>query len=185
MARLRVSLYADNAAVFINSVKEDVDMVMQIMHSFGEATGLCINVNKSTVAPISCSHINLDEVLQNFAGAQVQFSINYLGLPVSLGRLCMVHLQPILDRAAQRLSGWQGRLMNMVGGKNWSSLFSACCPHIYLQKLSHRENSIVQWTSRGRDSCGRVTKTCREVSARSIGIVPVGHCSMEVWASPI
>jgi hypothetical protein len=117
MARLRVSLYADNAAVFINSVKEDVDMVMQIMHSFGEATGLCINVNKSTVAPISCSHINLDEVLQNFAGAQVQFSINYLGLPVSLGRLCMVHLQPILDRAAQRLSGWQGRLMNIGGRK--------------------------------------------------------------------
>jgi hypothetical protein len=50
-------------------VKADIDMVMQIMHSFREATGLCINVSKSTVAPIKRSQINLDEVLQNFAGA--------------------------------------------------------------------------------------------------------------------
>jgi hypothetical protein len=65
MARLRLSLYADDAAV----LKADVGMVMQIMHSFGEATGLCINVSKSTVALIKCPQINLDEVLQNFAGA--------------------------------------------------------------------------------------------------------------------
>jgi hypothetical protein len=81
LVRLRLSLYVDDAAVFINPVKADVDMVMQIMCSFGDATGLCINVNKSIVAPIRCSNINLGEALQNFTGAQVQFPINYLSLP--------------------------------------------------------------------------------------------------------
>jgi hypothetical protein len=39
MARLRLSLYADDATVFINPMKVDVDMVMQIMQRFGDATG--------------------------------------------------------------------------------------------------------------------------------------------------
>jgi hypothetical protein len=82
MAWLRLSLYADDAAVFINLVQADVDMVMQIMQRFDDAIGLRINVNKSSVAPIRCSQINLGEVLQNFAGAQVQFPITYLSLPL-------------------------------------------------------------------------------------------------------
>jgi hypothetical protein len=45
--------------------------------------------------------------------AQVQFPITYLGLSLCLGWLRMVHLQPILDRAAHRLTGWQGKLMNV------------------------------------------------------------------------
>jgi hypothetical protein len=119
MARLRLSMYVDDVAVFVNSVKADVDMVMQIMQMFGDATGLHMNVNKSIVAPIRCSHVNLGEVLQNFASAQVQFPITYLGLSLCLGRLRMVHLQPILDRAAHKLSGWQGKLMNIGGVRNW------------------------------------------------------------------
>jgi hypothetical protein len=57
IARLRLSLYAAAAAaaVFINPVREEVDVLMEIMHKFGEATGLRINVHKSTVVPIRCS----------------------------------------------------------------------------------------------------------------------------------
>jgi hypothetical protein len=64
---------------------------------------------------VNSGDINLDEVLQNFAGAQVQFLITYLDLSVCLGQLRMVHLQPILDRVVRRLLGWQGKLMNIGG----------------------------------------------------------------------
>jgi hypothetical protein len=63
MARLRLSLYGDDAAVFINPVKEEVEMLMTIMKHFRDATGLCINIAKSTVVPIRCSNVDLDEVL--------------------------------------------------------------------------------------------------------------------------
>jgi hypothetical protein len=63
MACLRLSLYADDVAVFVNPVKADFDMVMQIMQMFGDATRLHINVNKSSIAPIKCSQVNLGEVL--------------------------------------------------------------------------------------------------------------------------
>jgi hypothetical protein len=42
-ARLRLSLYTDDVAIFMNPVKADIDMVMEILHNFGEATGLRIN----------------------------------------------------------------------------------------------------------------------------------------------
>jgi hypothetical protein len=111
----RLSLYADDTVVFVNPIKQEVDLIMDIMRCFGDATGLRININKSTVAPIHCSQLNLDEVLQNFSGARVTYPITYLGLSVTLGRLKLVHLQSVFDRAATKLAGWQGKLLNMGG----------------------------------------------------------------------
>jgi hypothetical protein len=102
-------LYADDAAVFLNPGRQEVDLVMAIKQHFGEAMGLCINVSKSSVAPIRCTGIDLDSVLQNISGGRVPFPITYLGLSVTLGRLRMAHLQPVLDKATTKLAGWQGQ----------------------------------------------------------------------------
>jgi hypothetical protein len=88
---------------------------MEIMNAFGAATGLKINMQKSTVAAIRCADINLDDVLQDFPGPRVTFPTKYLGLPLTLGRLRMVHLQYILDKSKTKVAGWQGRLLNVSG----------------------------------------------------------------------
>lgn len=88
---------------------------MEIMSAFGEATGLKINMQKSVVAMIRCASIDMDEVLQDFLGPRVNFPMQYLGLPLTLGRLRMVHLQYIQDRAKAKVAGWQGRLLNVAG----------------------------------------------------------------------
>jgi hypothetical protein len=111
-------LYVDDAAVFVNPDKNDMDTIMDIMHQFGAATGLKINVHKSSDAPIRCSQVNLDDVLQNFVGEIVQFPVNYLGLPLSLGHLRMSHLQPILGPASGKLSGWQSKLFTLAVAKS-------------------------------------------------------------------
>jgi hypothetical protein len=67
-AKLRLSLYANDAVVFVNPIKQDVDMVTRIMQRFGDATGLGINLEKSSVAPICCQDINLDDILTSFSG---------------------------------------------------------------------------------------------------------------------
>jgi hypothetical protein len=94
--QLQLSLYADHAVVFINPMQSDVDMVMTILSHFGAVTGPKINVNKSSVVAIRCSQINLDDVLYNFSGQRATFTISYLGLPITLGRLKISHLQFIL-----------------------------------------------------------------------------------------
>jgi hypothetical protein len=68
-AHIWLSLYADDATVFSNPVRNEVDLIMAVMQRFGEATSLCINMNESTATPIRCSGIDLDSVLQNFSGA--------------------------------------------------------------------------------------------------------------------
>lgn len=104
-ARLRLSLYIDDTVSFSNPTREDISAIMQIMHAFGDATGLRINMSKSTVATIRCAGIDMDDVLTDFSGTRVNFPIQYLGLPLSLGRVRMVHLQYIQDWAKSRIAG--------------------------------------------------------------------------------
>jgi hypothetical protein len=51
----------------------------------------------------------MDDVFADFADRRVTFPIQYLGLPLTLGRIKMVHLQYIQDRARGKLAGWQGK----------------------------------------------------------------------------
>jgi hypothetical protein len=113
--RLRLSLYANDVAVFMNPVKSYIDVIMEILHNFGEATGLRINLDKSTVAPIRCAQVNLDELLQVFQDSIVSFPMKYLGLPITLGSLKFNHLQSVFDQAANKLAGRQSGLLNIGG----------------------------------------------------------------------
>ncbi|CAD6253342.1 unnamed protein product [Miscanthus lutarioriparius] len=54
-ASLRLSLYADNAVRLTNPVKTAINCIMEIMKAFGDATGLRINMAKSSVATIRCA----------------------------------------------------------------------------------------------------------------------------------
>jgi hypothetical protein len=47
--------------------------------------------------------------------ALVEFPIKYLGVPLSLTKLPKLALQPLLDRAADRLPIWKGRLLHRCG----------------------------------------------------------------------
>jgi hypothetical protein len=114
-ASLRISMYADDAVIFTNPNRQDIARIMEIMRAFGEATGLLINMAKSTVAPIRCTGLDMDDILHDFPGPRVSFPTQYLGLPLTLGRLKMVHLQYIQDRAKGKVAGWQGKLLNVAG----------------------------------------------------------------------
>jgi mannosylglycoprotein endo-beta-mannosidase len=60
---LRTSLYADDAAVFVAPIKNDVRNLACILQRFGEVIGLCTNFTKSSVAAIRCGNIVLNDVL--------------------------------------------------------------------------------------------------------------------------
>ena len=63
-ARLRLSLYADDAAMFLKPTREEVTKVQEILAAFGTASGLVVNTAKSAVYPICCGDIDLNEVLE-------------------------------------------------------------------------------------------------------------------------
>jgi len=79
-AKWRTSMYADDAAIFVNPKKEDIDAVKFILETFGKVSGLCINMDKSSIHLIRYEDIDLDHVPSSFSGTRDTFPCRYLGL---------------------------------------------------------------------------------------------------------
>jgi hypothetical protein len=112
---LRTSLYADDAVIFIAPSKQDVQNLTAILQGFGEVTGLCTNFHKSSVVPICCNNINLDDILHGTLVLRTSFPLKYLGLPPSVRCLRRTDFQSLDDKAARKIPSWNGKLINMAG----------------------------------------------------------------------
>jgi ketosteroid isomerase-like protein len=53
-AKLRCSLYADDAAIFANPDRMELDNINTIQKTFGDCSGLHVNLNKTDIFPIRC-----------------------------------------------------------------------------------------------------------------------------------
>jgi hypothetical protein len=111
----RISLYADDVALFLRPAAEDISLTLQILQLFGDASGLRTNVQKSSVMPIQCSDDNM-AVIQSLLPCEIMsFPCKYLGLPLSLRKLTREQFQPIIDRIADHLPGWKADLLTRAG----------------------------------------------------------------------
>jgi hypothetical protein len=73
----------DDVVIFIRLTKDDVNNLRDLLANSGVVTGLQTNLQKTTVSVISCSGINIEEILTGFPITRVHFPIKYLGLPLS------------------------------------------------------------------------------------------------------
>ncbi|GJM85001.1 hypothetical protein PR202_ga00728 [Eleusine coracana subsp. coracana] len=108
----RVSLYADDVVMFLRPVASDLNLITEILRVFGTASGLKINIQKSSVAPIRCSEEEVVAIQQLLPCEVADFTCKYLGLPLSVNKLAKFQVQPIL---ANQLPGWKADLMNRAG----------------------------------------------------------------------
>jgi len=106
---------AESAAIFVKPTNRDVTNLKNLLSQFGETTGLRTNLQKTSVTPIACDTIDLDNVLAGLPVARAAFPLKYLGLPLSVRRLRKVDFQPLVDKAAGKLSTWQGRNLTQAG----------------------------------------------------------------------
>jgi hypothetical protein len=134
-ARFRASLYVDDAAVFIKPTLKDISSMAQILCNFGEATGLRTNLQKTQIVLISCQNLDLDTLLGSLPMTGSSFSLRYLGLPLTVKRLTKVDFQPIIDKAAGKLSTWNGRKLTQVGRVNLTKCVLSSQPVYFLMAL--------------------------------------------------
>lgn len=111
----RVSMYADDVVLFLRPTADDIEVTMDILSLFGEATGLKTNLQKSNVLPIRCEDTDIANVQTLLPCALADFPCKYLGLPLSLKRLTKNQVQPYIDRIADQLQGWKANLMTKAG----------------------------------------------------------------------
>ena len=111
----RISMYADDVALFLRPAANDITLILDILQLFGEASGLKTNVQKSSVLPIQCSDDSISAI-QNLLPCEIlSFPCRYLGIPLSLRKLTRDQVQPIIDRIADQLTGWKADLMTRAG----------------------------------------------------------------------
>ena len=167
---------------------------MEIMNAFGVATGLQINMQKSIVAPIRCVGLDMEEILQDFPGPRVNFPMQYLGLPLTLGRLRMVHLQYIQDRAKGRVAGWQGRLLNVAGHRELVRSVLSSLPVYLLTVVKAPKNFLKEldklrrrflWAGDKELTGGKYkvawTKVCTPTVNGGLGIIELEKFSRALW----
>jgi hypothetical protein len=113
----RLSLYADDVALFIKPLEEELQITRDILKVFGDASGLQTNIQKSNIIPISCAVGSLAAIPDILPGTISEFPCNYLGLPLSYKKLLKrdLNLMPQIEKIADKLPCWKVALMNRAG----------------------------------------------------------------------
>jgi hypothetical protein len=109
-ASFRMSLYADDAAVFINPTAQDLQATRFILQLFADASGLITNLEKIELYPIRCQGLNLQELLETNQSLS-QFLCTYLGLPLHYKKLPKTALYPLVQKIGNRLPSWKRNLL--------------------------------------------------------------------------
>jgi hypothetical protein len=107
-----VSLYADDLVLFVKPEERDLQMVKAALNIFGLASSLFSNLDKSVATPMNCSQEEIERVQGILAWRVKGFPCQYLGIPLSVKRLCRADEQPLIDKVAARILGWKGNLLN-------------------------------------------------------------------------
>lgn len=114
-AKLRCSLYANDAALFSNPDREELNRISQLLHTFRACSGLKVNLSKTEIFPIKCTDEIIAEASGNFQGTISSFPGKYLGLLLHTRKLRRFDVQPLIDKVGARLSGWKGKLLTTAG----------------------------------------------------------------------
>lgn len=113
--KIHASLYADDVAIFVAPIKEDIQFLVATLDSFGELIGLVTNCSINLVAPIRCDNVNLDDILLSFPVVRTSFPMRYLGLPLSVKHFKRIHFQHLEDKVAGKLTPSIGRHVASAG----------------------------------------------------------------------
>lgn len=110
-----ISMYADDAAIFIQPDQRELSALKDILTTFGEVTGMRINMDKTEVYPINCENMDLENIMQSFPAQLKSFPCQYLGLPLHKRKLRKIDIMPLIEKVAGKLPNWKGKHIAKAG----------------------------------------------------------------------
>uniref|UniRef100_A0A8R7VAC3 Reverse transcriptase domain-containing protein n=1 Tax=Triticum urartu TaxID=4572 RepID=A0A8R7VAC3_TRIUA len=125
-----VSLFADDAIVFLKPVGTDLQACTHILRLFGMASGLHVNFSKTTAIPIPCSNDEKALAAANLGYELGSFPCCYMGMPLCLGKPSAAQLHSMVERIAQCLPNWKAATLPK-SGRLILVLLVLCSVHIH------------------------------------------------------
>lgn len=98
-----MSLYVDDAILLFHPTTEETIAVREILHLFGQASGLQVNFSKSSTSLLNCDHSTILPAIQHLGCPIVELPLTYLGIPLTIRRPTTAQLQPLVEKVSATL----------------------------------------------------------------------------------
>jgi hypothetical protein len=107
----RISLYVDDAALFIKPAEHDITIANHILAIFAEASDLVTNMGKIGFYPIQCDSVDLSFLTSRNLITST-FPYNYLGLPLHYRKPTRSMMQPVINKIYNMLPSSKRNLLS-------------------------------------------------------------------------
>ena len=102
-------VFADDSLIFCQANKDEVQVVSDTLQLYAEASGQCINLEKSSV--YFSSNVPMEQkewIIDKLKVKEVERFDAYLGLPTLIGRRKYETFAFLKERVWRKLQGWKG-----------------------------------------------------------------------------
>ena len=107
-----ISLYADGMVIFCHPDPQELLAVRELLRVFGAASGLHTNFQKCLATPIQCSDVQVVQIVNTLSCPIAPFPFTYLGIPLSVRKVSVAALMPLVERMARKLPTWRASLLS-------------------------------------------------------------------------
>lgn len=107
--------YADDTMFLMEGSSAAAAKVSMLMEIFSDLSGLKLNRAKSSVIGFGMSTEELACCSQALSTPTKTLPIQYLGLPLTSGRLSAREWQPVFEKIERRLEGWKSHMLSRGG----------------------------------------------------------------------
>jgi Reverse transcriptase (RNA-dependent DNA polymerase) len=96
-------LYADDTVFFLKADVKCLDATLLALHAFKVLSGIKINFGKTELIPVNLTDDEASLFVVLACCKLSQFSLNYLGVPLSDKKLCCSEWNDIIDKVKRKL----------------------------------------------------------------------------------
>ncbi|XP_019422999.1 PREDICTED: uncharacterized protein LOC109332473 [Lupinus angustifolius] len=113
-------LYADDVFIFCRGVKKEITKkeilaLKTLFCDYAQVSGQCMNLNKCKFYTHNASATKINNLKDWLGFNRGNLPVNYLGVPLFIGKPRRIHLQPLADRIINKLAAWKGSLLSIMG----------------------------------------------------------------------
>ncbi|GJQ98238.1 putative RNA-directed DNA polymerase, eukaryota, reverse transcriptase zinc-binding domain protein [Tanacetum coccineum] len=107
--------FADDVIITTDWNVHDLDNVIHIFQVFFLASGLKINIHKSSIYGIGVASDDIQIMAANTGCSADTLPLTYLGLPIGSNMSLIVNWKPLVDKFRLKLSSWKANLLSYGG----------------------------------------------------------------------
>ena len=109
-------MFVDDSIIFCRATSGEVGVINEVLQTYANASGQCINMEKSLVYFSSNTQEGEKaEIVSMLRVKVVDKFESYLGLPTLVGRAKYQTFSYLKDRVWKQLQGWKGMMLSRAG----------------------------------------------------------------------